>query len=495
MKSKTNTTEVMWGFGLTETQQRQIEGAMGPGYSLRNLPQSDLTTVSEDSDQPSTAWIPRKVWEEISENRKGALKDLESVQRILIQDENENPVEIEEVLEEGFLTVVRSPLTRTKVQDAIFRAKEVTGLYTDIFRMTEELLLERELLKRKTDQLVFLNKMVTDAAGSLDIRTILQTAQENFEILFPVRILMCAMRNENGHACSSNERCADVFIPGYTEREMRDRWLSVLIESSERVGFDRLENYEVSHLGEDKENFSTLVPEESKVMAFPLQSGIDVFGCLVLASEKNVRFGKDQVQTLNAAVNHLGLALRNAMRFSKVKSQADRDGLTGVFNRRSFDERLSEELSRYHRYGNDLSLFMVDLDHFKVVNDTYGHKAGDMVLRTVAEIFKDTLRITDFTARYGGEEFALILPHTDEDGGLRIAHRLRRRIESHEFVTPDGQEFQITASIGVATLRASHKDNIDIVSKADAALYSAKLSGRNMVVIAEHQPNTVSRAS
>ena len=196
------------------------------------------------------------------------------------------------------------------------------------------------------------------------------------------------------------------------------------------------------------------------------------------------------METFRSAINHIGLALRNALTFKEVKLRADRDGLTRIYNRQSFDERLVYEIKRRARYRHDLSLLMVDLDHFKSVNDTYGHKAGDMVLRKVGEILTSVFRTTDLCARYGGEEFVVLLPHTSEEAAWKLAERVRTAIEGCSFHF-DGKDFAITASIGVASVEGSSlTTDDDLVIKADKALYQAKNNGRNMVVVSGHDAAT-----
>jgi diguanylate cyclase (GGDEF)-like protein len=227
----------------------------------------------------------------------------------------------------------------------------------------------------------------------------------------------------------------------------------------------------------------------------PLSAGHQTFGCLALLCEPGYRLGKDQVETLRSAVNHVGLALRNALAFKEVKLRADRDGLTKLYNRRSFDERLVYEIKRRSRYHHDLSLLMVDLDHFKSVNDTYGHKAGDLVLRKVGEILSTVFRTTDLAARYGGEEFVVLLPHTSEEAAWKLAERVRTAIENCAFDF-GGQNFSVTASIGVASVEGgslSATDD-DLVLKADKALYQAKNNGRNMVVVSGQKSATAHNA-
>ena len=164
----------MWGLGLAESLVHQIIDGVGPGFHVRNFPKDALpvTRELEQEERPSAAWIPWSVWSAFPESRKQEYRDHDETHRILIQD-GEEDLEMDRVLSEGFLTAVDLPLTRPKIQDVMFRAKEVKSLYSDIYRMTEEIMLERELLARKTDQLMFLNKLLASATESLDAGTIL----------------------------------------------------------------------------------------------------------------------------------------------------------------------------------------------------------------------------------------------------------------------------------------------------------------------------------
>ena len=155
------------------------------------------------------------------------------------------------------------------------------------------------------------------------------------------------------------------------------------------------------------------------------------------------------------------------------------DGLTEVHNKRYFIEQLERELSRAARHGRPLTMIMCDIDHFKVVNDEFGHLAGDQVLKEVAQLVRARLRPDDVLARYGGEELAVILPETDLSGGVRIANELRELIASMSFVFED-EDIDVTVSCGVAQLEPSWRP-YDFVKAADQQLYEAKRSGRNRV--------------
>jgi diguanylate cyclase (GGDEF)-like protein len=166
----------------------------------------------------------------------------------------------------------------------------------------------------------------------------------------------------------------------------------------------------------------------------------------------------------------------------KLRAMAFRDGLTGLYNHRYFQELMAREMSRAVRYGNVLSLIMFDIDHFKQVNDSYGHPGGDVILRKLATLVQGSMRGSDLVARYGGEEFAVILPMTDAGGGRVFAERLRRRVEQME-TSINGHPVKITISLGLATYQPgmAATDKSQLIDAADRALYQSKKNGRNQV--------------
>lgn len=164
-----------------------------------------------------------------------------------------------------------------------------------------------------------------------------------------------------------------------------------------------------------------------------------------------------------------------------LRELASHDGLTGLYNHRMYYLRLDQEFIRRHRTGTEVSVLLLDIDHFKRVNDDYGHLAGDRVLETLSELIMRSCRTMDTACRYGGEEITVILPETDAEGALEIAERLRHAVEAHSFELEDSKQIHITVSIGVATSSDSLSSSRELTEGADRALYRAKERGRNRV--------------
>jgi diguanylate cyclase (GGDEF)-like protein len=192
---------------------------------------------------------------------------------------------------------------------------------------------------------------------------------------------------------------------------------------------------------------------------------------------------------LKSACRILDLETSLKKSMAEIREISVRDRLTGIFNRVYMDHHLAQEIMRSSRYHHCLSVLMCDLDHFKIINDTYGHLAGDEVLRSCVEHLSSSFRQgVDWLARYGGEEFVIVLPETDLAGALLVAERMRARIEATP-VNFVGCEISITASFGSVTLIPNETGNIrymeQVLNVADTCLYQAKNDGRNRVVSAE----------
>ena len=165
-----------------------------------------------------------------------------------------------------------------------------------------------------------------------------------------------------------------------------------------------------------------------------------------------------------------------------LTAAAATDDLTGLANRRYFDIFLLSQVEIARRYNAPLSLVLVDLDHFKAINDAHGHLTGDLVLREAARTLRDQVRAADLVARYGGEEFAIVLPETTLPGATGMAKRMRRAIERGRWQTVDGEPLRVTASFGVASVgQPSTEPPSALIASADTALYQAKAAGRNRV--------------
>ena len=225
-------------------------------------------------------------------------------------------------------------------------------------------------------------------------------------------------------------------------------------------------------------------PEETTLggfAAFPLTTHGSLVGLLSIAGKNVARMTKDSEAFLAQAANQAFIVMQNSRLFERIKNLSIRDSLTDLFNHRHSMEILANEFARVGRYEEGFAVLMIDIDHFKEVNDLHGHPVGDAVLREVSRVLRDSFRQVDAIGRYGGEEFIVVLPHTHREAALRTADRLRGRVEQHEFKA-GGKTLRITISAGVATCPAEGVEGPgDLVRLADQALYRAKQAGRNQV--------------
>lgn len=215
-----------------------------------------------------------------------------------------------------------------------------------------------------------------------------------------------------------------------------------------------------------------------KVAGVPMVWGSEFIGVLFVFSD--VSFGRTDLKLLGLFGAHAAASIRNARMHRELHELAITDALTGIFNRHHFFELAEVAFSNARRYNLPLAVLMMDLDYFKQTNDTYGHLAGDEVLRVTIQRCARIIRETDTFGRYGGEEFVMILPETDLQGALVLAERLRQAV-SKDPVVVDDVEIAVTASFGVAQLTEETTTLQQLINRADQALYRAKESGRNCV--------------
>lgn len=222
--------------------------------------------------------------------------------------------------------------------------------------------------------------------------------------------------------------------------------------------------------------------EVRSFLMVPLTSGENVLGVLRLNSRQPDAFQAWDEEVLSTLANQAATALEKAFLVAQMEEMAVRDGLTGAFNHRYFQERLEEELAKAERYNKDVALILMDVDHFKKFNDQYGHPEGDRVLKTVSRLVVETVRHrVDTVARYGGEEFVVILPESDANAAQETAERIRRRIESQIFEDGKGGVYRVTVSLGLACYPFDARTAAQLIHCADTALYASKAGGRNRV--------------
>jgi len=228
----------------------------------------------------------------------------------------------------------------------------------------------------------------------------------------------------------------------------------------------------------DPAEVKLLVNDGNRVLAMlPLVAKGQSIGLVEMFSKNAVHWDDQRLELARTMANEAAIALENARLYEDARKLADRDPLTGFYNHRFLHERMGEEVVRSQRGRRPLSVLMLDLDDFKLVNDTFGHLFGDRVLTWAAEVIRSTLRQSDIAARYGGDEFALILPDTDADEARRAAERILEAFRERPYVGEQRGPVPIAASIGVATFPSDGRTGTELISAADVALYQVKRGG------------------
>src|SRR6266481_1771549 len=323
------------------------------------------------------------------------------------------------------------------------------------------------LLQEQAGREIAVNRIATAVRESLELGVILQKTVD--EVGAALNVASCSLRVEgaNNDQALTYSYCNESEAPTPPEklRAELDRHCAYLAEHQEVI------------IRDDDSEASL---EQFPIAVAPLVFHERLMGALKVTSTDQSRvWQENEILLLRTVANQAAVAVNHAGLFAQIQQQALTDALTGCYNRRSFEMQFDRELSMAKRQHQPLSLIMLDLDRFKQLNDSAGHDAGDGALRKLADCFKQELRGVDSAARFGGDEFALILPQAYPEGAQIIAERLRARIESIH-IPGFGK---LSASMGVATFPSHGETRTELVVAADAALYSAKRSGRNRVCV------------
>ncbi len=220
--------------------------------------------------------------------------------------------------------------------------------------------------------------------------------------------------------------------------------------------------------------FEKILQENSKIY-IPLSDNNEIYGIFVVHGDSE----EDKLKAIEI-LPEISSLIKRVYLFSKIDALSSKDGLTGLYRRSVFNEKLEEEILRARNFKYLLGLMMIDIDHFKHINDTYGHQVGDEILKGVASRIKECVYETDFVARYGGEEFVIIMPRAERNGSFRKANYIREVVENSKFKI-GLVELNVTISIGIAYYPEDASNAKELIEKADAALYYSKKTGRNRV--------------
>jgi diguanylate cyclase (GGDEF)-like protein len=326
------------------------------------------------------------------------------------------------------------------------------------------------LLQEQAAREVAINRIASAIRSSLSLPSVLQTTVDEVGRALGVQLSGLHVEGENEQ--SPVMKC--YFRDGAPTEEARDALVNDLYAYHTQLA-RRLKHYVL----DEQRGTSAQTEDETRPLAVvPLLYQARSMGVLLVCSDDPHRIWQEnELLLLRTVADQVAVAVNHARLFTQMQQLALTDSLTGCVNRRSFEMQLERDLRLATRMRQPVSLIMLDIDHFKRVNDTYGHDAGDAALRFLADVLRDELRGVDTAARYGGEEFAVILPQAGLEGALIVAERLRSRLETTEV---PGIGF-ITGSFGLATFPLHANSRDQLVGAADRALYEAKHAGRNRI--------------
>ncbi|MBM4444462.1 MAG: diguanylate cyclase [Chloroflexi bacterium] len=359
-----------------------------------------------------------------------------------------------------------------KRRRAILSLEEIDLIFSALNRFAAAIEKEsmREELQAKEEELVIFNRLMSILSSSMDIQEAFDRFSEELEKVAPVDWATIALAEGNElvflalSSTSSSPWQVDQRIPlagtgaEWVMTHHKSLYEPDLVKQSRFVTADKHTRQGIR-----------------SIVYLPLVSGGRSIGSLTVASNQPGAYNMRQVKLLEQLATHITTPIENSQLYHQAREKARVDELTTLFNRRHFDERLKEELTRQARYGGTFSLLMLDLDAFKVYNDIFGHPAGDQLLREVSGLIKACIRTSDQAFRYGGDEFAVILPHIDTDAAYHVAERVRQTIAHQMQLASTG----VAASIGVANCPEDGTTAADMVTVADTALYYAKYNGGN----------------
>jgi len=355
-------------------------------------------------------------------------------------------------------------------------------LHNELAINNERLITRKKQLDKKSFAILHIYEIIKDMSGMLKIEEMAQALS----------------RFLNEHF--SFTRCY-LAVPYYTQEERpMEKVYRILTSdkpSAEECHHKDLEDWvsNVIDFAKKRKSGRTIKTKDPIRETLGIDKNIKHLDIISLTVEKKIiavllieDLQETQRENFFILASQLSMELKKASLYENVERLSITDGLTEVYLRRYFTDRLSEEVERAKRHNLKFAILMLDLDHFKKCNDTYGHMVGDVVLKETASTIKENVREIDLVARYGGEEFSILLPDTDKENALQVAERIRKAIESKTIVAYD-EALKETISIGISIYPIDSQKIVDLINKADKALYRSKQNGRNRVTTFSKSPS------
>lgn len=336
-------------------------------------------------------------------------------------------------------------------------------LYSDLERRVDE----------RTKEVEILFSFTSTISKEVSLKNLLSTAGDELSLMLDLDGYVFLYNNSD-----DIYQFSPVVFKGTHEKQLSNFIMLIQNHNYKNV----ISHHNIVVLNTLQATHSNLLDDISSVGFFPVIFSGKLLGIFVFFSKRECAFTEEIKSLIDTCMIQLGVNINNAILFEETKQLSLTDTLTGLPNRRYFETKIDYEFSRFKRYERPFSLLMIDIDHFKKVNDTYGHASGDIVLKTLGTIIANFIRKSDFAARLGGEEFVILLPETTKESACIAAERLKKKVEETVFkIDTPPYELKCTISIGSSDAKTTMERWQELVENADNALYMAKESGRNKV--------------